>query len=204
MAIAILFPWAVMLAMPNADRKNVVLGFATALVLSIPMALRNLQLFGNVIPLGSGGSPFVASDWIQSTLKSSIGIFGSNSIYLSNFFYAPYLLLSVAATAVGVFAFRSDMKRRAIAMGASALGAVVIYTLFNLRSMDAQASHLLVAAGAWGIFCAAGWRKILPNDRYFHLIAAVLLLAFLGLNAYVLHLLPERFAAVASRGAYLS
>ena len=204
MAVVLFVPWTALLALKNTDRKYVASGLVIALLLALPMLIHNLSVYGTAVPLPTNGSTFDLNVFVVESLKSAIGVFGSRTIYLSNFFYAPYLLLTVGACAVGVFSVTSPKRRRAKAAISCALAAFVVYILFNLKSPDPQASHLLVAAGPLGMICAYGWRRIFPNEKVFQVCAALLLLAFLGLDIYVLQLLPARFAAVAAVGSYLS
>lgn len=197
LAVVLVVPWLLAVWKAGENRKWFALGFAVAVGLAVPEILRNLRTFGTPIALGpAGGAPFDLAQFVNQTLKTGIGVFGSKSIYLSNFFYAPFLLFTGGAIIVGALSMRTAPLKNPLWFVLLGLAALAIYGMMNLHYFDPQAPSLLIAAGAWGILGAVGWRKAFPNDSLFQVFVLVLLLALVGLNMYVFHLLPSRFADV--------
>lgn len=203
MAIALVVPWAIMLLWPKKDRRFEFVGLAIAVVLSFPFILILAKLGGPSFGYISE-STFDFGGFVQQSLKSWVGIFGSGSVYLSNSIYVPFLIITLGIALVGPFAIKTAMVRRTVAVCCFLIAALVVYVLLNFKNFDPSASHLLSAGGGFGLLTAYGWRRIISNDLIFQIAVVALVLALFGLNAYVFHLLPSHLAAIAARSAYLS
>ena len=192
-ASALLVLWVCYLAFRPEYRKERLVGFAASLAIGAYFWIHSLHVVGN--PLGftpTGEAPLSVGESLMLFLKSAVGVFGDRSIFLSNYVYAPVLLLLGGGLVMGVIAHvklkdpRWNDGRFFIAFG---LATVVLFIIQGRPEAIGLSSAFCVV----GLVTARGWASILSEQQLGRLVVASLV-GFLLLNVYANHLLPGRFA----------
>jgi 4-amino-4-deoxy-L-arabinose transferase-like glycosyltransferase len=173
--------------------------------------VRNYQVYGDPFAIKIFQEAFVGSPkaamfqeafgaytyWTQWvgwwTGRSLIGVFGYMDIFLPNPVYGIGLLLLVALFVIGLLqAMREEdpASRRTFGMGAVFGGVTFLQFLqFNSLYFQGQARYLLPGIGALALPIALGGT---PKGRV--VLGAILLVALLALDIYLLTWLPGQFA----------
>lgn len=172
--------------------------------------MRNIQVYGDPFAISVFQEAFVGSpkaamfqevygsyiywtEWVGWwTARSLVGVFGYMDIFLPKQLYGVSLLVLVGLFVVGILqAMRSDdvAARRTYGLGAVFGGVTLLqFIQFNNMYFQGQARYLLPGVAALALPIALG---ATANRKW--IVGAVLLVALLALDIYLLTWLPGQF-----------
>jgi len=213
---------AVWASKPKTDRSALlrfaVAAFGLAILIPAPWWARNMSLYGDPLALKAfeaafEGSPkaadFIAplgastywTQWVGWwTARSSIGVFGYMDVFLPNAVYGIGLVTAMFLALVGMLGWgrklgyeTDSVNPRVFAVTATLFVVVtVLFVRFNTQYFQGQARYLFPAIAFFALAVGSGLSRLSKRPSWIP--AAVLGVALLALDGYVLSVLPQEFA----------
>jgi 4-amino-4-deoxy-L-arabinose transferase-like glycosyltransferase len=130
------------------------------------------------------------------TARSFIGVFGYMDIFLGDKFYRIALAILVLIGVLGLASFRdkpdSEAKPVHWMNGTFLVVTILLFLQFNTIHFQGQARYLIPAIGPISVLMGLGLASVYKARP--HVPAFCFSAVLLGLNAYILQVLPEEFA----------